>query len=139
MNSIIARIHALWPKDFEPNKPIETLDQYADAQKALLLTEIIKILRGYDLRQDLHQLIRVCLTNPSDLDGFIKANYPSEYAEFVELDSGHHTSSGLNSFVTRLQRSLRNSRYGKCSVSSRDLREIIYHFIRLDNEKRGRK
>lgn len=32
------------------------------------------------LREDLHQIIRVALTNPGDLRGFIQANYPKDYA-----------------------------------------------------------
>lgn len=42
---------------------------------------------GYDnalgLREDLEQLIRVCLTNPGDIRGFIEANYPREYQRYV--------------------------------------------------------
>jgi hypothetical protein len=48
-----------------------------------------------------------------------------------------HASTGLNSFVTRLEEGrLKERRGGMCSVSSRDLHGILYHFIRLDNELR---
>jgi len=43
---------------------------------------------GEGVAEDLHQLIRVALTNPSDMRGFIQANYPSEYAQYGGRNSG---------------------------------------------------
>lgn len=48
-----------------------------------------------------------------------------------------HASTGQNSFVTRLQDSLKEPRGGKCSVSPRDLNDVLHHFIRLDDEARN--
>jgi len=46
------------------------------------------------LREDLDQLIRVCLTNPGDVRGFIEANYPKEYAIYAgECPSGSRIGS----------------------------------------------
>lgn len=45
------------------------------------------------LREDLEQLIRVCLTNPKDAIGFIAANYPREYAESAEGINGETLAS----------------------------------------------
>lgn len=39
------------------------------------------------LMADLHELIRVCLTNPAGLDDFIKMNYPEEYANHTSKRS----------------------------------------------------
>lgn len=36
------------------------------------------------LAEGLRQLIRVALTNPDDLAGFIQANYPHEFEEFSQ-------------------------------------------------------
>jgi hypothetical protein len=50
-----------------------------------------------------------------------------------------HASTGLNSFVTRLEKALSEQVRGCESttvVNRRDLRDILYHFIRLDNEAR---
>lgn len=49
-----------------------------------VIDDCISIIRhqgdaGDGIRDDLDQLIRVCLTNPSDIRGFIQANYPEEY------------------------------------------------------------
>ena len=49
--------------------------------------------------EDLDQLIRVCLTNPGDIRGFIEANYPKEYAAMGDAstrkDEGPPTPVGL--------------------------------------------
>ncbi len=36
------------------------------------------------LREDLRQLIRVVLTNPTDAAGFVQANYHKEYTELAK-------------------------------------------------------
>lgn len=56
-------------------------------------------------------------------------------SDFKELPN--HASTGLNSFVTRLQFALRNARGGMCYVSAMDLNDMIHNFIRLDNESRA--
>jgi len=57
--------------------------------------------------------------------------------EMEGLGLRSHASTGQNSFVTRLQDSLKEPRGGKCSVSPRDLNDILHHFIRLDDEARN--
>lgn len=51
-----------------------------------------------------------------------------------------HASTGLDSFVTRLEKALHTTRSvstGNATVNARDLRDILYHFIRLDNQARA--
>lgn len=51
--------------------------------------EVVALLRQHPtpdtdgLREDLEQLIRVCLMNPNDVRGFIEANYPKEYSQYA--------------------------------------------------------
>ncbi len=63
-------------------------------QGADFIASMIKALKFYEsayhhsaeaegLRTDLSQLIRVALTNPGDIRGFIKVNYPNEYAHYA--------------------------------------------------------
>lgn len=56
--------------------------------------------------------------------------------ERVDLLPRYHASTGLNSFVTRLEVSIKNQRAGSCTVSAKDLNEVLFHFLRLDNEVR---
>ncbi|WP_020474543.1 hypothetical protein [Zavarzinella formosa] len=47
------------------------------------------------LAEDLDQLIRVALTNPADLHGFIEANYPQKFAR-------NQDESSSNCLVSRM-------------------------------------
>ncbi|WP_020476252.1 hypothetical protein [Zavarzinella formosa] len=47
------------------------------------------------LAEDLNQLIRVALTNPTDLRGFIEANYPQEFARHQGESSGNCSVSRM--------------------------------------------
>lgn len=49
-----------------------------------------------------------------------------------------HASAGLDSFVTRLEKALRDAAPSyPVRVNRRDLHDLLYHFIRLDNEARS--
>ncbi len=49
---------------------------------------------------------------------------------------GIHASKGKNSFVTRLENAFWADHNGICTVNKRDLKDILWHFIRLDNAAR---
>lgn len=52
--------------------------------------------RASGLREDLHQLIRVALTNPGGLRGFVEANYPGEHAHLNKPSkAGQSIKQGL--------------------------------------------
>lgn len=69
------------------------------------------------LREDVRQLIRVALTNPADMRGFIQANYPKEYAE---MGQNAATDTGL---VERLAAAL------QAAFSACELHNGEYHHI----------
>ena len=48
-----------------------------------------------------------------------------------------HASTGLNSFVTRIEKDIKAARNGLSYVNTRDLKDLLHHFIRLDNEARA--
>lgn len=60
-----------------------------------------------------------------------------EAAREVGEDLPRHASTGLDSFVTRLEKMLHSARPTELvSVSQKDLHELLFHFIRLDNAAR---
>lgn len=61
-----------------PDRSLSLAEQAASDGYRLLQTATDDY-RADGLREDLQQLIRVCLTNPGDVRGFIQANYPKEY------------------------------------------------------------
>jgi len=48
-----------------------------------------------------------------------------------------HAGTGLKTFVTRLEADLKSARAGVTQVNAKDLKDLLYHFIRLDNEARN--
>lgn len=67
-----------------------------------------------------------------------KALIRAHFAEQPAVELPFHASTGGDSFVTRLEKALHGARpQQKVSVSPRDLHDILYHFIRLDNAARN--
>jgi hypothetical protein len=69
--------------------------QMLDAERMSSYPPKFKQVAGAEegIREDLAQLIRVCLTNPKDIVGFIAANYPKEYAKAIESNKGKTLAS----------------------------------------------
>lgn len=70
-------IPASHPREIAYNKGIcKTLDiirKHSD--------ELKRVDKIQGLEADLHELLRVAITNPAGLQGFIKDNYPKQWAE----------------------------------------------------------